>query len=118
MPPNYYYILDEQHVPIPVEDGRVWSEWMVQHSKDQLLGHDIQGDISISTRYFGTRGCLWETVIFANVDEQRYALLKRLGRATLQWRYQDYEQAIQGHQDRVVEVGRYLSELDGGGKKE
>jgi hypothetical protein len=71
LPPSLYYGFDEQYVPFPIADVLDWGRWHNANMERMWIGReewqDYQGrKITVSTRFFGTIECLWESIIFVD----------------------------------------------------
>ena len=103
-----YYILDEQNTPVPVSDVLEWAEWF--NGRNPWIGDTTLSGIRVSTRYFGTEGCLWETMVFA--DEEIVAKLLEIaesGDEDIQKRYSTLQEAQQGHKTMCVFIETCLT---------
>jgi hypothetical protein len=107
-----WYILDDDHNPIPVEIGE-WSEWRSDHDGPVRVGFtEIGGGISVSTVFLGfdhnfsfdDRGpVLFETMVFDGTDAS--------GLSGYIYRYHTWDEALAGHNETVVKVRRAMIRL-------
>lgn len=98
---NKWYILDNNHKPVPVEVLTA-ANWMEDNPNRKKVGYDeltdLNGDdVRVSTMFLGLdhswnskTPVLWETMIFGGENDQSY-----------QERYASYEQALEGHQTAI-----------------
>ncbi len=76
-----HYVLDEDNLPLPVEDVIVWARWF--ETADRKVANDYIGAVQVSTVFLGLdhnwqdgAPLLWETMIFGGPrdgDCERYA---------------------------------------------
>ena len=98
----YYYILDADGQPAPIDDCIAWAEWVgANHDRSVVEQTTMAGPdgsiIQVSTVFLGldhSHGgplpLLYETMIFGGQHDQ------------MMWRYSTPEQATAGHADIVA----------------
>ena len=78
MPGDYFYILDDDHNPVAIEDIHEWGRWRQDREKS-IVAQTIVGDKRISTVFLGVdhgfgflkgaRPILFETMIFPEPED-------------------------------------------------
>jgi hypothetical protein len=91
-----FYILDEEHRPVPCTDIMVWGPWF-QNFENRRVARTRIGDSEISTVFLGMdhgfRQHLWfETMVFGGTLDGEQDC------------YETWEQAEQGHEAMVRRV--------------
>jgi hypothetical protein len=92
-----YYALNDRFDLVPLgDDVRRWTEWHEDHQRMVWIGREEWEDdhglrVVVSTRFFGTTGYLWETIVLIDghlVEEARlgdyYSALASHGTTLLQ----------------------------------
>ena len=77
-----YYILNDQHIPIPVDDMLVWARWFEGHRDERVVRQETVGNFWVSTVFLaidhsfaeGGPPILFETMVFGPDGQcQRYS---------------------------------------------
>jgi hypothetical protein len=93
-----YYVLDDDGVPLAVDDAIIWADWFMKI--DRRVALDYVGLSRVSTVFLGVDHAfgdgaplLFETMIFAD-DESKLDLAC--------WRYSTRAEALAGHADALA----------------
>lgn len=89
---THLYTLNDNYDPIAEESTLAWARWMDTHKQMTCVGTVLFGDGTyVSTCFFGTEGCLWETMVFGPNKEITY-----------QERYSTHTDTYKGHERAIA----------------
>ena len=79
-----YYILNDQPIPIPVDDMLVWARWFEGHRDERVVRQETVGNFWVSTVFLGIDHSfaeggppiLFETMVFGP-DDSRESFAER-----------------------------------------
>jgi hypothetical protein len=106
-----FYMLDENHRPIPVEKAKI-DEWEAWHRNlnNRIVGRTTINQYTVSTVFlsidhgFGEKPMWFETMVIVKDDSEKGEHF-----ADYQKRYETWEEAVQGHEDlcRIIREGNF-----------
>lgn len=96
---DLFFVLDDNHNPVAVEDTKKWAQWMFDNEDNRRVGLTQIGSVLVSTIFLGIAHCyandkplLFETMVFG------------LSEDNLVYRTTTWEEAVAQHEAACEKV--------------